>query len=198
MKTRRIILLASGCLLLLVCLWLVNAAPTKLMALPAPAAHELSLPLRDPKIVVHKRERKLLLYAAGKLVRTYRVGLGLSPVGDKVREGDRRTPEGDFYVFIKNDHSAYYLSLGLSYPNAAHAARGLRDGLITKIQYDRIMRALQLREAPPQNTPLGGEIYIHGNGSRTDWTWGCVALEDSDMRELFDAIPVGTPVTIRP
>jgi len=77
---------------------------------------QLSVPLHQPKIVVEKSARKLLLYSGDKLVRTYRVGLGLSPVGDKVREGDRRTPEGDFYIFTKNSKSAFYLSLGLSYP----------------------------------------------------------------------------------
>ena len=81
-------------------------------------------PLNQPRIIVRKAERKLYLYSDKKLVRTYRVGLGLSPVGNKVREGDRRTPEGDFYIFTKNDKSAFYLSLGLSYPNAgARAAR---------------------------------------------------------------------------
>jgi murein L,D-transpeptidase YafK len=158
----------------------------------------LSLPLESPRILVKKAERRLFLYSAGKLVRTYRIGLGLSPVGDKVRQGDRRTPEGDFYIFTRNDKSAFYLSLGISYPNAAHAKRGLRDGLINKGQYDTIIQALNAGKTPPQNTKLGGDIYIHGNGARSDWTWGCVALEDEDIRELFNAVAVGTPVTIKP
>jgi L,D-peptidoglycan transpeptidase YkuD (ErfK/YbiS/YcfS/YnhG family) len=158
---------------------------------PRNAADEL-LRLQSPSILVKKAERKLLLYSGNKLVRTYHIGLGLSPVGDKVRQGDRRTPEGDFYVFTKNDKSAFYLSVGISYPNAAHAERGLRDGLITKAQYDVIMQALKAKKTPPQNTRLGGDIYIHGNGAGSDWTWGCVALEDSDVRELFNVIPVGT------
>lgn len=158
----------------------------------------LVLPLKNPKIVVKKSARQLLLFSDGKLVRTYHVGLGLSPVGDKVRQGDRRTPEGDFYIFTKNDKSAFYLSLGISYPNAEHAARGLRDGLINKAQYDAIVRALRAGKTPPQKTALGGDIYIHGNGSSSDWTWGCVALEDAEVRELFDAVPVGTPVRIEP
>lgn len=158
----------------------------------------LKLPLVSPRIVVKKATRELLLYSANKLLRTYRVGLGLSPVGDKVRQGDRRTPEGDFYIFTKNNQSAFYLSLGVSYPNAAHAARGLRDGLITKAQYDAIMRALHAGKTPPQHTALGGDIYIHGNGAGSDWTWGCVALENEDVRELFDAVSVGTPVSIVP
>jgi murein L,D-transpeptidase YafK len=158
----------------------------------------LKLPLVKPKIVVRKGQRQLLLFSEDKLVRTYRIGLGLSPVGDKVRQGDRRTPEGDFYIFTKNDKSAFYLSLGVSYPNAAHAERGLRDGLITKAQYDSIMRALRAGKGPPQNTRLGGDIYIHGNGAQSDWTWGCAALENEDIRELFKAVNVGTPVTIEP
>jgi murein L,D-transpeptidase YafK len=148
--------------------------------------------------VIKKAQRKLLLYSGNKLVRSYHIGLGLSPVGDKVRQGDHRTPEGDFYIFTKNEKSAFYLSLGISYPNAAHAARGLRDGLITKAQYDSITSALKAKKAPPQNTRLGGDIYIHGNGAGSDWTWGCVALEDRDVRELFEVIPVGTPVRIEP
>jgi murein L,D-transpeptidase YafK len=158
----------------------------------------LKLPLAKPKIVVKKSKRQLLLFSDGKLLRTYRVGLGSSPVGDKVREGDRRTPEGEFYIFIKNDKSAYYLSLGLSYPNTKHAERGLRDGLITRAQYEAIIAALKSKKRPPQNTPLGGDIYIHGNGAQSDWTWGCVALENEDIRELFNAVTVGTPVIIEP
>ena len=158
----------------------------------------LKLPLTAPRIVVKKAERRLFLYDGNKLVKTYRIGLGLSPKGDKVRQGDRRTPEGDFYIFTRNDKSAFYLSLGVSYPNAPHANRGLRDGLISKSQHDTIMRALKLKKTPPQNTGLGGDIYIHGHGAGSDWTWGCVALENDDIRELFNAATVGTPVTILP
>lgn len=154
--------------------------------------------LTSPRIVVKKAERRLLLYDGNKLVRKYRIGLGLSPVGDKVRQGDRRTPEGDFYIFTKNDKSAFYLSLGVSYPNATHAERGLRAGLINQKQYNAIVRALREKKTPPQNTALGGDIYIHGRGSGSDWTWGCAALDDPDMRELFDAVTIGTPVTILP
>jgi len=173
----------------------VNGA-NQIFAVAAPQTKPLKLPLVSPRIVVKKAERKLLLYSGDKLVRTYHVGLGLSPIGNKVREGDRRTPEGDFYVFTKNDKSAFYLSLGVSYPNWAHAQRGLRDGLITRAQYDSILRALKAKTGPPQNTKLGGDIYIHGNGANSDWTWGCVALDNDDVRELFNAVPIGTPVGI--
>src|SRR2546429_6644738 len=142
---------------------LTNAHRTDAFAV-SQSRQPLKLPLVSPRIIVKKGERKLLLYSGGKLVRTYHVGLGLSPVGDKVRQGDRRTPEGDFFIFTKNDKSAFYLSLGVSYPNATHAERGLRDGLITKAQYASIIRALNAKQAPPQKTKLGGDIYIHGNG----------------------------------
>src|SRR6266550_2371316 len=69
----------------------------------------LKLPLKDPRIVVLKSKRQLKLYSAGSLVRTYKVGLGLNPVDDKKRQGDRATPEGEFYIFTKNNRSAYYL-----------------------------------------------------------------------------------------
>ena len=166
---------------------------------PAPVAQlpALKLPLKDPRIVVYKAKRRMELYSNNALVRTYKVGLGLNPIPDKIRQGDRATPEGDFYVFTKNNKSAFYLSLGISYPNAEDAERGLRDNLISKAQRDAILNAIKRKGTPPQTTRLGGDIYIHGNGAGSDWTWGCVALENEDIRELFDAVPVGTPVTIR-
>ena len=156
------------------------------------------MPVDKPRIVVYKKERRLEFYSDQTLLRVYRIGLGFSPVADKQREGDGATPEGDFYIFVKNSKSAYYLSLGVSYPNAEDAARGLRDGLITKVQHDQIVDAIRRKAAPPQYTNLGGLIYIHGHGASSDWTWGCVALENADMKELYDAVSVGTPVTIKP
>jgi murein L,D-transpeptidase YafK len=158
----------------------------------------LKLPLKDPRIIVIKSKRQLELYSDGSVVRTYRVGLGLNPVADKQREGDRATPEGEFYIFTRNPKSAYYLSLGISYPNIEDAERGLRTGLITRTQHDKIVSAIRNKTAPPQYTSLGGLIYIHGNGAASDWTWGCIALENEDIRELYDSVDIGTPVTIKP
>lgn len=165
-------------------------------ATPQPAS--LKLPLKNPRIVVWKGKRRLELYSDGAVVRTYKVGLGLNPVPGKVRQGDRATPEGEFYIFTKNNKSAFYLSLGISYPNIEDAERGLRDGLISRGVHDAIVKAINRKATPPQNTALGGDIYIHGNGSSSDWTWGCVALENVEMKELFEAVAVGTPVTIKP
>ena len=156
----------------------------------------LKLPLVNPKVVVSKSKRRLQLWAGGAVVRTYRVALGTNPVDDKVRQGDRATPEGDFYVCVKNARSNFYLSLGLSYPNAEDAERGLRDKLITRAVRDRIVGAIRNKRRPPWDTALGGEIFIHGGGTDGDWTWGCVALANPDIKELFDAVPMGTPVRI--
>ena len=158
----------------------------------------LELPIEKPRIIVYKSARKLEFYSDQKLLRTYRVGLGFNPVPDKQKEGDGATPEGEFYIFVKNNQSSYFLSLGVSYPNLEDAERGLRDGLINKTQYDTIVEAIRKKVGPPQYTKLGGLIYIHGHGSSRDWTWGCVALENEQMKELFDAVSVGTPVTIKP
>jgi murein L,D-transpeptidase YafK len=156
----------------------------------------LPLPLVSPRIVVSKSKRRLDLYSDGRVVREYRVGLGKNPADDKERQGDYRTPEGEFYVCVKNAASKFYLSLGLSYPNREDAARGLRDHLITRAEHDRIAGAIDRGARPPWDTALGGEIFIHGGGSASDWTWGCVALDDADVRELFDAVPKGTKVVI--
>jgi murein L,D-transpeptidase YafK len=153
-------------------------------------------PLLNAQIIIIKSKRQLMLYEDNKLLKTYDVGLGFNPVSDKVKEGDGATPEGEFYIFTKNERSAYYLSLGISYPNIEDAERGLRDGLITVEQYNQIVNAIQSRGTPPQNTPLGGQIYIHGRGAQKDWTLGCVALDDNNMKELFEAVPVGTKVII--
>ena len=158
----------------------------------------LRLPLSDPRIVVEKGARRLRLYAGGELVRVRRVALGFEPAGDKVRQGDGRTPEGDYRVCMKNERSNFYLSLGLTYPNAEDAGRGLRDGLITRAQHKAVTQALAAGRCPPWNTALGGEIFIHGGGNARDWTFGCVALENPEIKELFDALPRGTPVSIVP
>jgi len=156
----------------------------------------LKLPLVNPKLVVSKSKRQLFLYAGGRIVRTYKIALGTNPFDDKVKQGDRATPEGDFYVCVKNEQSKFYLSLGLSYPNAEDAERGLRDKLITRAERDRIIRAIKNKHRPPWDTALGGEIFIHGGGTDGDWTWGCVALANADIKELFDALPMGTSVRV--
>jgi len=164
------------------------------------SAAETSKPLpalTNPRVVIVKSAHELTVFDGDQAVKTYRAAFGPGR-GDKTREGDKCTPQGRFYVCIKNPNSRFTLSLGLSYPNIEDAERGLRDGLISRAQHDAIVEAVHARRQPPWNTTLGGEIMIHGCGSGSDWTLGCVALDDEDIRELYHALPLGTPVDIQP
>ncbi len=161
--------------------------------------NDLELPkMENPRIVVKKEVRTLEVFDGEKIIRTYRIALGSDPKGDKEIEGDGKTPEGEFYIFTKNSGSKFYLSIGVSYPGIDDAKRGLEQKLITQDEHDKIVKAINEKKTPLQNTALGGEIYIHGNGNLIDWTAGCIALTNKDMKELFDSIRVKTPITISP
>jgi|WetSurMetagenome_2_1015567.scaffolds.fasta_scaffold197399_2 murein L,D-transpeptidase YafK len=188
MRLRPALLILAILLLGVIWLRLKSAGLTGKMTPPQTGEH----------IIILKAERKLDFYRGGKLLHSYHIGLGPVPIGAKLRSGDGRTPEGEYYICSKNPKSSYYLSLGLSYPNAKDAARGLKAKLINQKQHDQIAEAIKHRRRPPWDTPLGGEIFIHGNGAKTDWTLGCIALEDADIKALYQIAPVGTPVTILP
>lgn len=137
------------------------------------------------KIVVEKGKRKLHAYSKGKLMKTYRISIGRNPKGDKEFEGDRKTPEGFYFINGKNPNSGYYKNLGISYPNKAD-----------------VEHAKTLGKKP------GGLIKIHGlkNGRGwigrlhllKDWTFGCIALTNTEIDELYVAVKIGTPIEIRP
>lgn len=151
---------------------------------PQPPAPELP-PLRGAveRIVVQKAARRMMLLQAGKVVREYRIALGFAPLGAKERQGDGRTPEGLFQIDRRNAGSAYHLSLGLDYPRPEDVARAAKAGY-----------------AP------GGDIFFHGQPNAMpegamipgDWTAGCMALTNAEMREIWDVVPVGTVVEILP
>lgn len=179
---------------------------------PAPASTETMEPQREAgrqpppapvvegplRILVHKNSRTLALYTGDRLLKSYPVALGKNPSGPKRNEGDGRTPEGEYYVSVKNPDSRFYLSLGLSYPNRLDAEKAFLDGRITREEFRRISRAIDNGTSPPWDTVLGGAIFIHGFGAHRDWTEGCIALWDGDIRELFALVKVGTPVIITP
>jgi len=150
------------------------------------------------QLTIKKSARSLELASNGKLLKTYKIALGFTPVGAKQRQGDGKTPEGTYYICNKNPKSKFYLSLAISYPNELDAKDGLAGGLIDRHQYNLIVNAQKRKGIPPWNTALGGEIFIHGEGASRDWTFGCIALDNPDIKELYDRIPVGTPVTILP
>jgi hypothetical protein len=152
----------------------------------------------NPKLLVFKDKRRLMVLENDILIRDYRIGLGPRPSGDKLVQGDGRTPEGEFYVCVKKPNSSYHKSLGLSYPSPKHAERALVAGNISPREFAKIVQAIDSRSRPPWDTVLGGQIFIHGGGAHEDWTKGCVALYNTDIDELFEIIPVGTPVYIMP
>jgi murein L,D-transpeptidase YafK len=144
-------------------------------SLPRGEAHQVDY------LLVDKTRRLLVAYAGGHPVRVYR-GLQLGiPDGHKRFQGDRRTPEGLYTIDTRNPASQFYLSLRISYPNAA----------------DRAF-ASQYGRSP------GGDIFLHGQpndypGERVpgDWTDGCIALSNAEIAELWRIVPDGTPIEIR-
>ncbi len=155
------------------------------LAVTAPLAQE-TLPTID-SIVVDKSLRRLYLIKDGQTVRSYAIALGLAPRGHKMREGDYRTPEGDYHISVRKADSEYMLALQISYPDEADRAR-----------------AAEAEVSP------GGLIMIHGRPIRPDngrdrdyyasrdWTHGCISVSNSAMLEIWMMTPIGTPITIHP
>ena len=135
------------------------------------------------RIVIEKAARRMSLIQNDKAVRVYKIALGFSPEGDKDRQGDGRTPEGEFRIDRRNEKSAYHLSLGLDYPQPPDRARARAGGY----------------------SP-GGDIMIHGQPNmlpdetllRGDWTAGCIAVSNAEIREIWTVTPIGTLVEVRP
>ena len=136
-------------------------------------------------IVVFKSERRLVLMENGKTLKEYHISLGDEPVGHKEQEGDEKTPEGLYKIDYRITNTKYHYSLHISYPNS-----------------DDILHAAGLGVSP------GGDITIHGcpeNMSyledyyiNNDWTDGCIALSNNDIKEVAGAVPDGTPIFINP
>lgn len=137
------------------------------------------------RVVVLKAKRELELYANGKLLKSYPVSLGRNPVGPKLQDGDKRTPEGLYAIELHKPQSSFHKAFKVSYPSAADRSAAAMRGV-----------------AP------GGDIMIHGihNGLGfigrlqrwRDWTAGCIAVTDPEIEEIYRAVPDGTPVEIHP
>jgi murein L,D-transpeptidase YafK len=153
-----------------------------------------------PVIEVWKSERKLELRTGDAVVRQFRIALGQQPRFAKERQGDSRTPVGQYYVSERKAESAFHRFLGLSYPNVDDAERGYQHRLIDANEWADIFFANLRGDAPPWYTSLGGRVGIHGYGGRpylpVDWTEGCIAVSDDEIEFIFDRVPVGTPVLI--
>ena len=149
-------------------------------------------------IIVKKAERLLELWQGETQIISVPIGLGWAPEGHKQVEGDGKTPEGEYYVCVRNSNSAFYLSLGVSYPDKEDAEAALADGRIDNTTYERIASAIDAGQQPDWNTALGGAIMIHGHGAASDWTAGCIAVENEVMDILFEYCPLRTRITILP
>ncbi len=158
----------------------------------------LPFPPPNRKVIVIKSRRQLLLLSGKRILKRYKVALSYNPIGDKEREGDGKVPEGEFFVCEKHPSRNFHLFIGISYPSIEDAERGLKQGLINRRQHDAIVKAIRNKKRPPWNTPLGGEIGLHGGGTHSDWTIGCIALENSDIEELYVVLQHGDPIFIRP
>jgi len=135
------------------------------------------------RILVLKGKRRMHLMHKGRIVRTYRIALGFSPQRHKVKQGDGRTPEGIYRISFRNPGSRFHLSLKVSYPNRQDRTRARRLGV-----------------------DPGGDIFIHGQprgirsavgALRRDWTLGCIAVSNAEIRELWRSVPKGTVIEIR-
>ncbi len=131
-------------------------------------------------IVVHKADRQMYLLHGNEVLENYQIALGGNPVGDKQIEGDGKTPEGTYFINRRNPRSAFYLSLGISYPNEKDRA-----------------------DAKALGKQPGGDIFVHGQAPRkkakgTDWTAGCIAVTNSEIEEVYSMVKVGTPIFIKP
>jgi murein L,D-transpeptidase YafK len=136
-------------------------------------------------VVVDKSEAKLYLIAGNKILHSFPVVFGANPKGHKVREGDERTPEGNYILDYKNGNSSFYKSIHISYPNKRDKARAAALGV-----------------------PPGGDIMIHGQRNdlawlapiteRFNWTDGCIAVRNQEMDIIWSAVEVGTPIIINP
>lgn len=136
-------------------------------------------------LIVFKSKRQLLAYADGKLLKTYKISIGLQPNGDKEFQGDNRTPEGTYLINDKNPNSICHKNLGISYPNN-----------------DDIKHAKRLGK------PAGGDIKIHGlpNGLGFiskfhrwfGFTNGCLMVTNKEVDELYNAVKIGSQIEIKP
>jgi lipoprotein-anchoring transpeptidase ErfK/SrfK len=129
--------------------------------------------------------RRLTLYAGGLPLRTYDVSLGRTPNGAKLQVGDLRTPEGLYYIDARNPQSQFHRGLHVSYPNAQDLARARAMGVDTGGD-------IMIHGLPNHQAQLGGKHRAY------DWTSGCVAVTNEEIEEIWDSVPLGTPVRIVP
>ena len=158
--------------------------------------------LHIERLVANKAERTLRVHCEGGATFTFAAAFGRDP-GTKRAAGDERTPEGDYRVAGPARPSRFHRFLPIDYPSAADADAALAAGRLSPADHRRIVEAHRRGELPPADTPLGGLLGLHGEGARwrgdskqLDWTYGCIALPDTELDFVIARVRQGTPITI--
>lgn len=194
--------------LLLLALWLTacpkSPPPTPSVPAPAPPPTGEALPCkRAERLHVRKSERALTVYCAGGGVLDFPIALARER-GPKRAEGDQRMPEGEYRIAGPPRTSRFHIFIPFDYPSRADADRALAERRIDASVHAAIVRAHQKRRMPPQDTPLGGALGLHGEGVRwrgdlaLNWTEGCIAVTDAAIEQIARMVRPGTPIRIDP
>ena len=169
------------------------ACPSSVGALPTTDASDERLQ-GSHLIVILKSARRIMRYQQGKLFHSkgspacWNMGLGPNPIGHKQREGDGKTPEG-WYRTSDKPWSQWYAAIAIHYPNLVDTNAAKADGRIDGPTAKSIINDLNQAKKPTQTSAVGGEILIHGGGSATDWTLGCIAMDNQDIDALRAMLP---------
>jgi murein L,D-transpeptidase YafK len=165
-----------------------------------------ALAMQDYEILIKRSEKRLIIQKDGEVLRSFHVALGSGGSKPKLKSGDRLTPTGKYHIVQVRDSDRFHMFIQLDYPSVRDAMNALKEERISKADYRRILDAHIYGNLPPQNTPLGGAIGIHGIGLETkdkleihqiaDWTKGCIALRNNEIEQLTHYITKGTQVTI--
>jgi len=152
----------------------------------------------NPNIIVIKSLHILELWDCDTLIFTCAAQIGQNEDGDKQILGDKKTPEGEYYICTLNPGSKYYKGMYISYPNWDDAQEAYDEGTIDESTRDRIINASLGFKQPPFGTPLGGFISIHGEPNEEGYTAGCVAIPNDYMDIIWEHCPIETRVMILP
>ncbi len=163
--------------------------------------------LSDPSIVVDRSSYTLKLYDDTILIKSYRANFGRNVSIPKSKAGDLATPVGNYIICRIDTANKYYKFFQINYPNPDDASEALRKGVITQVQFDTLMYDNKNGICPDPNTPLGGNIGIHGIGRLNyifrylpfnyNWTDGSIALSNENIDELYSVVRKGTKVVIK-
>ena len=159
----------------------------------------------DIWLLVDTKAQSLFVNQGDKTVEVLdNIAIGKNGAGFKEHIGDNITPLGDYKIGWIDTRSAYHLFMGLNYPSEDNAREALKKGLINDEHYEAIAAAAEHDRIPPQNTPLGGRIGIHGLGradeaihKKMNWTRGCIALTNQQIMRLSHWVSEGTIIKIR-